>query len=230
MGSKRRIGTIIAIIGIVIVIIAVIIPKPKESIELSKDVALEIQSVSDFMDYDLQILTRLYSSGAVYDNSGVFKSEVLNHIDQWEVKEKNVDSKDLPKDDLIVYLELSTKYQIRLYKEDPSLAVISYKGDNRSYNVPTDTYDKASLLYIVKSTIIEEDIMEVLTSGTFTNRTSVNDNPVHVKSVPLKVGIYTYYIYEDKNKYYVEQPYSFIHEITKENYERAVKYQVGTHN
>ncbi|BAH08140.1 DUF5301 domain-containing protein [Clostridium kluyveri] len=56
--------------------------------------------------------------------------------------------------------------------------------------------------------------------GKKTNIQSVNDVPLAANYDKIKNNNKTYYIYEKNRKYYIESPYEFIHEITKETYEK----------
>ncbi|MFL0194224.1 DUF5301 domain-containing protein [Clostridium sp. WILCCON 0269] len=60
----------------------------------------------------------------------------------------------------------------------------------------------------------------LLEEGKKTNTQSVNDVPLVANYDKIKNNNKTYYIYEKNRKYYVESPYEFIHEITKETYEK----------
>lgn len=60
----------------------------------------------------------------------------------------------------------------------------------------------------------------LLEEGKKTNTQSVNDVPLAANYDKIKNNNKTYYIYEKNRKYYVEKPYEFIHEITKETYEK----------
>ncbi|UZQ49043.1 DUF5301 domain-containing protein [Clostridium kluyveri] len=60
----------------------------------------------------------------------------------------------------------------------------------------------------------------LLEEGKKTNTESVNDVPLAADYDKIKNNNETYYIYEKNGKYYVEKPYEFIHEITKETYEK----------
>lgn len=60
----------------------------------------------------------------------------------------------------------------------------------------------------------------LLEEGKETNIKSVDDVPLAANYDKIKNNSKTYYIYEKNGKYYVEKPYKFIHEITKETYEK----------
>lgn len=60
----------------------------------------------------------------------------------------------------------------------------------------------------------------LLEEGKKTNTESVNDVPLAANYDKIENNNKTYYIYEKSGKYYIESPYYFIHEITKETYEK----------
>ncbi|WP_333861156.1 DUF5301 domain-containing protein, partial [Clostridium sp.] len=60
----------------------------------------------------------------------------------------------------------------------------------------------------------------LLEGGKETNTQSVDDVPWAANYDKIKNNNKTYYIYEKSGKYYIESPYDFIHEITKEIYEK----------
>ena len=105
-----------------------------------------------------------------------------------------------------------------------------YRPYNESYslNLPTlsDTFSMALDGHILQDNM--DSIYNVL-GGKTTNMESVQDSPVHAdtyKTIEIKTNngeSYTLFLYEYKNKYYIEQPYNGIYKITKEEYELLSK-------
>jgi len=79
-----------------------------------------------------------------------------------------------------------------------------------------------------------EHIIEILKGvKRITTNESIQDSPVNTKN-KIKIdfyfkeqGVSTIYIYEKKNKYYIEQPYNGIYEISKEDYFAVAEYVVN---
>lgn len=86
----------------------------------------------------------------------------------------------------------------------------------------SNTIEGFSTLYkeIMRKFITYDSLYALLNSGKKTNIQSVNDVPNIANYEKVEANSEVYYIYKKNGKYYVEQPYQFINEITEEAYEK----------
>ncbi|MCI1996658.1 MAG: DUF5301 domain-containing protein [Clostridium luticellarii] len=86
----------------------------------------------------------------------------------------------------------------------------------------SSTFQGFDALYskIMSVFITDNSLPILLNTGKKTDIQNVNDVPSTADYDKVKLGSETYYIYEKFGRYYVEKPYEFINEITKETYEK----------
>lgn len=126
--------------------------------------------------------------------------------------------------DLTIYINIGSRHEVRFYESEPGLAMVLFDGKYRYYKIPVDLYEKVYMMWAKSSYIVPEEMISAVLSGKRTNRKSVQDTPNHGDYKILEVGSDKYYIYEGNSKYYIEQPYQFINEISEEIYQAAIKY------
>lgn len=109
-----------------------------------------------------------------------------------------------------------TTYTLNLPEAD-DLKSISLSNPNKEEEV-TDIKEIEDMLYVLKE------------NGRTTKKESINDSPVNTEE-PIKVelnlkkeGSSVVYIYEDDGKYYLEQPYNGIYQISGDEYNDIAKY------
>lgn len=126
-------------------------------------------------------------------------------------------------EDIIVYIDKSDEYKLSFYKSHPNIMKVSYDGKDKYYISDNDIYSEINLMVLLINYRVPEETIKVITEGKKTNRTSYNDQP-YIDYLVLDLGEGRYYIYEEKGKYYLEQPYVAIYEISKDIYNNAMQY------
>lgn len=126
--------------------------------------------------------------------------------------------------DLTVYINIGSRHEVRFYESEPGLAMVLFDGKYRYYKIPAGLYEKVYMMWAKSSYMVPEEMMGAVLGGKRTNQKGVQDTPNHGDYQILEVGSDKYYIYERKSKYYIEQPYQFINEISEEVYQAAIKF------
>lgn len=120
---------------------------------------------------------------------------------------------------IILLLSLSligcSKVEITLPNEDDlqSIGLLESTEENSKHIIITDNEEITNIIYSIKS------------NSKKTNKESINDTPTNVDYyVKLeffysKGGSRVAYVYKTKDRYYIEQPYNGIWEITQESYD-----------
>lgn len=148
-----------------------------------------------------------------------FEKAIVN-IKEYKVKQ----SYELT-EDIIIYINKSEEYKLSFYKSEPNIMKVSYDGKDKYYISDNDIYSAINIMVLAVSYRVPEETIKVITESKKTNRTSYNDYP-YVEYLELSLGEGRYYIYEEKGKYYLEQPYVAIYEMNQDIYNGAIKYAI----
>lgn len=82
---------------------------------------------------------------------------------------------------------------------------------------------------ITDAKIMKEVVLELNGNGRMTKQESVNDSPGVKKYTKIELnfkekGSSVVYFYEEKGRYYLEQPYNGVYEISEDEYKGLEKY------
>lgn len=93
------------------------------------------------------------------------------------------------------------------------------------------SFERGSVMKkITDEKVMEDIVLQLNGSGRMTKKESVNDAPVEIEQ-PIKVELHLkkegssiVYLYEKSDKYYLEQAYNGIYEISGDEYKSLEKY------
>lgn len=170
---------------------------------------------------DEVIIRSVGNGGNVWSGSAFIENfkKQINDIEPQEIELKS----DLSAS-LIVYIYNNSAYTLSFYEDRPEIMKITYDGQSKYYTYSKNVYDQVRFIAALSSYSIPEEVMIAVMDGKKTNKTSYEDRPLGVDYLKLTVGDSISFIYEDKGKYYVEEPYFAIYEISEQVYKDALEY------
>lgn len=209
-----------AIIGIILLGFFGKITYEKVDNQRVQDSFLKVEAILERLEMSNELLLRAPGEGAVLvsgeEMSVFFKENTMG----WTVQNEKSPLELAP--DLTLYLNLAENSKIHFYESEPELAMVQQGKHYLYYKIPKETYQKLAYEYSIRSYLVVEPLMEAIAEGKSTSHQSVNDAPANGTYDSAKIGYETYYFYKKSGKYYVESPYFFIKEISKEVYEEAI--------
>ena len=183
---------------------------------------LDINKVLEEISISSKVIISGNEKGAYVLPGDVFSENINKVIENWS--EDNIKLLDDVAEDITIYSDGENEYKLGFYKEMPQTVKISCDNNVKYYKTEVNAYDAALFIKSLSSYYIEEEVARVITNGIKTNKTSYNDAPYYTDYLQLNILNTRYYIYKEKNKYYLEIPYVAIYEIEREDYEGAKKY------
>jgi beta-lactamase regulating signal transducer with metallopeptidase domain len=183
---------------------------------------LNINNTASIATQREQLLIRIHDSRGTIISGNEFGKFLETTSSNWIKEDADPPYENSPT--ITVYIDIGSDHKVHFYKSEPELAMVQFDGKYRYYKVPEDTYEKVFMMYAIRSYAVQEEIMKAITDGKKTNLQSVQDAPNNGDYQILKVGNENYFIYKKGSKYYVEQPYVFIREITEKVYKDAVNF------
>lgn len=183
---------------------------------------LDISNTASAVSKSEQLIIRIHGAGGTIISGNEFSSFLELASKDWSRIETAKPDESKPY--LSVYINVASDHIVQFYKSEPELAMVNYDGKYSYYKIPKDTYEKVYMMYAPRSYRIPEEVMKAVIDGKRTNKKSLQDAPNNGNYQTLKLGNGTFFIYKKENKYYVEQPYVFISEITERVYEDAVNF------
>ena len=209
--------TIISIVVVIIVGVGLMFNPIKADESL-----LDINKVLEEISISSKVIISGNEKGAYILPGDVFSKNIKKGIENWS--EDNIKLPDDVTEDITVYSDGQNEYKLGFYKEMPQTVKVSCDNNIKYYKTEVNAYDAALFVKSLSSYYLEEEVVKIITNGRKTNKTSYNDSPYYTDYLELNILNTRYYIYKDKNKYYLEIPYVAIYEIKKEDYESAKKY------
>lgn len=167
-----------------------------------------------------ELLLRTQGEGAVFLSAEETHRYFLENIKGWVVQRETSPLDLAP--DLTLYLNLAEDYKVVFYGSEPELAMVQRMNRYQYFKIPKGTYEKLAFDYSIRSYLVVEPLMKAIADGKLSKRQSVNDAPANGTYQSAQIGNFTYYFYKQSGKYFVEAPYFFIKELSKEVYEEAV--------
>lgn len=209
--------TIISIVVVIIVGVGLMFNPIKADESL-----LDINKILEEISISSKVIISGNEKGAYILPGDVFSKNIKKGIENWS--EDNIKLPDDVTEDITVYSDGQNEYKLGFYKEMPQTVKVSCDNNIKYYKTEVNAYDAALFVKSLSSYYLEEEVVKIITNGRKTNKTSYNDSPYYTDYLELNILNTRYYIYKDKNKYYLEIPYVAIYEIKKEDYESAKKY------
>ena len=145
-------------------------------------------------------------------------NKVLN-MGQWTPHESGMVSAS----GMTVYLGNSQGTEITVDCENP-VAVVRHMGKRYAYHVPKDTYENMSVTYLSTSYIIYKELVDVIRAGEPVNDIEDAKKGSEAVATIHIMDDYSYTLYKHGDKYYMEDAFGIWKEITKDMYEKALKY------
>jgi hypothetical protein len=180
---------------------------------------LDIKEVGAKVNQKQSLMLRYHGNGASLIAGDELKKWLDNVSNSWQQDKEITESEFLPT--LTVYTDSARGYQLSFYKGKPETARVFYQGKVCFYKIPKENYDDMYVMWAIRNYSISEAFVEAITSGQITNIQSVNDTPNGGQCKKITVGNRSYFIYEQNGKYYCEEPYVRISEITQQVYRSA---------
>ncbi len=186
--------------------------------EIKDENSININNVLKDIENANQMIIRKRAEGAtVYDGNSVM-GWIDKEFPSWTAVKDKVNAEN---SNIIIYINGSRDYKMELFEEDIYLVKITNNKAVKYYKTENEAYNEFEFMRKLSSNYIPDEVITAVMDGKKTNKASYNDVPINVDYKILKIGTRTYYIYEEKGKYYVENPYVSIDEISKEAYDNA---------
>lgn len=216
--AHRRIGALILTILVVLLLGKLVYEK--NSGKMVEDNALVTEDLLKTMSVSGELLLRTQGKGAVFLSADETHLFFLENFKGWVAK-KETSPLDL-EPNLTLYLSLAGNYKVMFYESNPELAMVQRMNHYQYFKIPKGTYEKLTFEYSIRSYLVFEPLVAAIADGELSDRESVNDTPMNVEYKTAQIGNFTYYFYKEQGKYYVEAPYFFIKELSKDVYEKAI--------
>lgn len=115
---------------------------------------------------------------------------------------------------IITIFSGNKKYILKISKNESIVRIISQRNDSKGK------------LELISKDIISQVVEIIKGEGRKTKKESISDQPNVEKyyTVTFKDSEEIIYIYEKEGKYYIEQPYNGIYEITLEEHNKIMEY------
>ena len=210
---------VLAVVAIVAISVGLMANPKNDEPNLS---FLNIDNTASVAVQQENLMIRAHGHGASIISGNEFGKWLYGATNNW--KEKNVLSPYELAPTLTIYINNSAGHAVRFYESEPELAMILYDGKYRYYTIPKDDYNKIYMMYAASSYLIPEAVVNAIAGGKRTNKQSVQDIPNGGDCKEIKVRNESYYLYEKDGKYYCEQPYQFINEISEDVYKSAIEF------
>jgi beta-lactamase regulating signal transducer with metallopeptidase domain len=220
LNYKNPVFWVVAAAVMLVVVVGIgLAANPKNN---NQDLSLSnIKNTASLAHQQEQLMVRAKGSGASLISGGQF-GKLLDTAPS-NRSEKKISSQKGLAPDLTVYINIASGHKVHFYESEPDLAMVELNGKYRYYKISNDTYEKVNFMKALSSYFIPEEIMKAIADGKRTNLQSVQDVPSSDYRI-LTVGKESYYIYKENSKYYVEQPYQFISEISEKIYTEAIRF------
>lgn len=216
--SRKRIGIVLVAALIIVLFGYVVNEKNKDKMVL--DSHIKAVDILNPMDNSGELLLRVQEKGAVFLSAEETHQYFSENLGEWVVQKLSTPQDLRP--DMTLYLNLAEDYKVMFFDSKPELAMVQHRNHYQYFRMPKGVYEKLTYDYSIRSYLVVEPLMAAIADGKLSKRESVNDTPVNVSFKAAQIGNFTYYFYEQSGKYYVEAPYFFIKELSKEVYEKAI--------
>lgn len=210
---------ILAVVAIMVISVGLMANPKNDEPDLS---FLNIENTASVAAQQESLMIRVHGRGATIISGNEFGKWLDGASNAWE--EKKVVSHYELAPTLTVYINNAARHEVRFYESEPELAMILYDGNSRYYTIPKDDYNQVYMMNAVRSYLIPEAVVNAIIDGKRTNKQSVQDIPNGGDYKEIKVGNERYCIYEKDGKYYCEQSYVFINEISEDVYKSAIEF------
>jgi len=194
-------------------------PESSQSVSTS----LNINNAAKLSAAQDQLIIRVHGRGGTLITGEEFGKWLSGASVGWT--EKQVSSPYELSPTLTVYINHGLEpCRLNFFDSEKGLAMLTGNGSSRYYTISLQQYYQVYSRWGLRSYIIPEAVTQALLEGKKTNRQSVQDVPMEKDYRVIDIDKATYYLYENDGKYYCEQPYVFIREITEESYKGALTF------
>lgn len=170
------------------------------------------------------LILRASTGGGVPVSGTEFGTWLNRNSGSWQSEDHSIQPVSMPA--IILYINNADGYKISFYEGQQTLASITYKNKTRFYKIPAGQYEWVKSRYALSSYLIPGEVLAAVLDGKASGQQSVQDIPNSGDYRVLQIGEDKYFIYEIKGKYYVEQPYQSIMEISEALYKKAIPFAI----
>lgn len=217
--KKPRFWAVLISFVFIMIMVIGLVTNPKSS---SQDLSfLNIDNAASKAMQQEIIMIRYHARGASLIGGEEFGQWLYGVSQEWEEVKNTYGKKQLPT--LTAYVSNVPGYKVSFYEDTPELATVQYEDNIRYYKIAPHNYQEVELMWGIRSYMIQDELVEAVTSGEITKSQSVNDVPSVNQWRHFEIRNLSYYLYEKNGRYFCESPYLFISEISKQVYDKAMK-------